>query len=242
MKSKRFFVNPFRIISPKLDAEAMRVDESHAVKATEMTCLEEGLLIMLDKLIEMTTLMHKCMIEVDRDKLVKFGELAEEIHEKEKGLTGDLVCSPSTTGEVLRTLVLFPGHFGRIGDMLERIIEVASAKARDGIYFSEKAHEELARLHKTFLDILSNFRTVLVNRDRELLDYVISKGETFNQMTLDFALAHRDRLLEGLCFPKASALYLNILDSAKVANGHIMDMSRSLAQLADTLRESQVTH
>jgi Na+/phosphate symporter len=134
--------------------------------------------------------------------------------------------------------VLFPGHFERIGDMLESIVNVASIKERDGIYFSEKAHQELAQLHKAFLDILSNFRTVLATRDRELLDYVVSQGAIFHQMTLDFALAHEDRLLEGLCSPKASSLYLDILDSAKSANRHIMDMSHALAQLADSLQET----
>ncbi len=238
MKERRFFVNPFRIISPKLNAEVVRVDEAHPVKATEVTCLEEGLLIMLDKLIEMTSLMHRSLIETDREKIVKFRKLAQEIHEQEKGLTGDLVCSPSTNGEVLRALVLFPGHFERIGDMLESIVNVASIKERDGIYFTEKAHEELAQLHKTFLDILSNFRTVLTTRDRELLDYVISQGTIFHQMTVDFALAHEDRLLQGLCFPKASSLYLDILDSAKVANRHVMDMSHTLTQLADSLQDT----
>ncbi len=238
MKERRFFVNPFRIISPKLNAEVMRGDEAHPVKATEVTCLEEGLLIMLDKLIEMTSLMRRSLIETDREKMVKFRKLAQEIHEQEKGLTGDLVCSPSTNGEVLRALVLFPGHFERIGDMLESIVNVASIKERDGIYFTEKAHEELAQLHKTFLDILSNFRTVLATRDRELLDYVISQGTIFQQMTVDFALAHEDRLLQGLCFPKASSLYLDILDSAKVANRHVMDMSHTLTQLADSLQDT----
>lgn len=239
MKNKRFFVNPFTIISPKLNAEVARIDESYPVKATEVTCLEEGLLIMLNKLIEMTTLMHKCLIEVNGEKMVKFGKLAQEVHEEEKSLTGDLVCSPSTTGEILRTLVLFPGHFERIGDMLESIMKVASIKARDGTFFSEKAHEELAQLYKTFLDILSNFRTVLVTRDRELLDYVMSKGAAFHQMTLDFALTHEDRLLNGVCFAKASSLYLDVLDSAKSANRHIVDMCHALAKLADSLHETQ---
>lgn len=238
MKEKRLFANPFRIISPKLNAEAIRHHESHAVNAAEMTCLEEGLLIMLDKLIQMTSLMRKSLIELDQEKVLKFRILAQEIHEQEKGLTGDLVCSPTTRGEILRALVLFPGHIERIGDMLERIINVASIKARDGLFFSDKAHEELAQLHKTFLDILSNFRTVLVIRDKELLDYVISEGARFHQMTLDFALAHENRLLNGSCIPKASSLYLDILDSAKVANKHIMDMCRALAQLADSMQET----
>jgi Na+/phosphate symporter len=235
MKEKQFFINPFRIISPMLDAEVERVGEAHPLKATEMTCLEEGLLIMVDKLIEMASLMHKSLIEVNQEKIVKFAKLAQEVHEQEKGLTGDLACSPSTSGEILRALVLFPGRLERIGDMLESIVNVASIKQRDGIYFSEKAHEELAQLHKTFLDILSNFRTVLATRDREVLDYVMAQGAIFHQMTVDFALAHEDRLLQGLCFPKASSLYLDILDSAKVANRHIMDMSGALAQLADSL-------
>jgi len=91
MKEKRFFVNPFRIISPKLDAEVMRIDQSSAVNATEMTCLEEGLLIMLDKLIEMTSLMHRSLIEINREKIVKFGKLAQDVHQQEKDLTGDQI-------------------------------------------------------------------------------------------------------------------------------------------------------
>ena len=76
MKERRFFVNPFRIISPKLNADVVRVDEAHPVKATEVTCLEEGLLIMLDKLIEMTILMRRSLIETDREKMGKSAELA----------------------------------------------------------------------------------------------------------------------------------------------------------------------
>ncbi|HVN78396.1 MAG TPA: hypothetical protein VMW38_05315, partial [Terriglobia bacterium] len=197
MKKTKFFVNPFKIISPKLNAELIRLDQSPSVNATEMTCLEDGLLIMLDKLIEMTHLMHRSLIEYDPEKTLKADKLAREIREQEKALTGDLVCSPSMNREVLQALVLFPDHLKRVGDMLESIMKVATIKARDGIYFSDKAHEELAQLYKTFLDILANFRTVLAIRDRGLLDHVISEGGTLDQMTLDFALAHGDRMCQG---------------------------------------------
>lgn len=69
MKEKNIFVNPFRIISPKLDTEASRLEEIHEAPPGEVTRLEEGLLVMTSKLIEMTTLMYKSFIIADPESL-----------------------------------------------------------------------------------------------------------------------------------------------------------------------------
>ena len=57
LKEKQLFFNPFRLISPKLNAEASRLDEIYESRPQEMTCLEEGLLVMLKKLHAMADLL-----------------------------------------------------------------------------------------------------------------------------------------------------------------------------------------
>lgn len=238
MKEKRVFFNPFRIISPKLNTEASRLEELYEAPPQEMTCLEEGLLVMISKLLEMNKLAYKSLILADAEKTQKCERLAREIHDEEKGLTGDLVCSPSTTGAVLKTLVLFPGHLERAGDFLESVLNCAGIKARDGVPFSDKAHAELTQLFDAFAEVVTKFRDVVGKRDRELLDEVLAQEKKVAQMTMDFALAHEDRLLEGLCSPRASSLYLDILDSVKGANGHLMHLTESLIKLANSQQEA----
>ncbi len=197
----------------------------------DMTCLEEGLLVMLTRLMDMTTLAYKSLIIADPEKMKKCDALGHEIHQEEKQLTGDLVCSPSTTGEILKALVLFPGHLERAGDYVEGVINCARIKARDGIPFSDKAHAELTELFGLLSDILKTIREILANSNWELLGPVHEKQKKLAQMTVDFALAHEDRLIDGLCSPKASSLYLDILDSAKGANERLIRMVESLLKL-----------
>ena len=234
MKNEQVFFNPFRIISPKLNVEASRLEKLFESPPAEMTCLEEGLLVMTGKLIEMAKLIHKSLIIPDPKKLQESERLANEIHQEEKGLTGELVCSPNTTGEILKTLVLFPVRLERAGDFLESMVHVSRIKARDGIPFSDKAQKELEELFGLLTEVLTDFRDVLSTRNRVLLKQLIREHEKLHQMTIDFALAHEDRLIEGLCSPKASSLYLDLLDSVKNANMQIEEMSRRLLQIASS--------
>ncbi len=234
MKEKHVFVNPFRIISPKLDTEASRLEEIYEAPPEEVTRLEEGLLVMCSKLIEMTRLIYKSLIIADPVKFEKCGQLGREIHEEEKGLTADLVHNPASTFDVLKSVILFPGRLERAGDLMESILNVALVKARDGIPFSDKALAELTRLFNLLTEMLANFRTVLAHRDRHLLDRLMEMHKELGQMTVDFALAHEDRLIDGLCSPKASSLYLDILDSVKNTNLNIRSMTESLIKIADT--------
>jgi len=232
MKEKQVFFNPFRIISPKLDVEASRLEELFEAPPAEMTCLEEGLLVMVSKLIEMTKLIHKSLIVPDPQKFQACESLAQEIHQEEKGLTGDLVCSPTTAGEILKALVLFPVRLERAGDFMESLVNVSNIKGKEGIPFSDKAQRELEQMFGLLAEVLGHFRDVLATRNRALLEHLIGQHKKLHQMTIDFALAHEDRLLEGLCSPKASSLYLDILDSVKNANIQIQEMSRRLKQIA----------
>ena len=59
MKDHRIVVNPFRMISPKLDSEALRLEEFHEKPFSETVALQEGLLIMVSKAIEITRLLQR---------------------------------------------------------------------------------------------------------------------------------------------------------------------------------------
>lgn len=234
MKEKEFFFNPFRLISSKLDAEASRLKEHFEAPPPEVTCLEEGLLVMCSKLVDLSRTLYKTFLIAEPQNLERCKKLAAEIHNEEKILTGQLVHSTVASGKLLKSFILFPGRFERVGDLLESVINVSILKDRNGIPFSDKAMAELKQLFDLFASILENFRDVLMTRNKTILDHLMIQHGQLAQMTMDFALAHEDRLIEGLCSPKASSLYMDILDSMRSANRQIREMTENLIKVSDT--------
>ncbi|MGB6068139.1 MAG: hypothetical protein WBG50_25310 [Desulfomonilaceae bacterium] len=239
MKNKEIFFSPFRLISPRLDTVSSRLAQLFEVPPKEVTCLEEGLLMMMGKLLKLTGLIRKALIIPDSEKLKECDRLAKEIHDEEKGLTGDLVCNPSeTTGDLLKTVVLFPGHLERVGDFLESILNVVRIKERQGVPFSDKAMAEIGELFDLFTEMLVNFRDVLLTRNRALLEKTLQQADRVGELSIEFLVSHEDRLLEGLCSPFASSLFLDILDSLKHAAIHVREMCEALLKITVTHESS----
>ena len=162
----------------------------------------------------------------------KSATLLEEIQEEEKALTNALICSPMTTGEVLKTVLLFPAKLERAGESLAAILKIAQRKAADGIPFSDKANDELKRLFDLLCEVLKNFRDLLATLNPSLIDILIAQEKELAQMTVDFALAHEERLIDGLCVPKASTLLHGYYDSAKGVDEYILNMTESLKMIS----------
>ncbi len=234
MKSKEVFFNPFRLISPKLDAEASRLEQLYETPPPEVTCLEEGLVVMLSKLETLAELSFKTLLSGDPTRLEQGKVLAHEVHAEEKSLTGAIVCYPQTTNPVLKTVVLFPGRLERIGDLMENILNCSRIKSRDGIVFSDRAIEELTETFKMLTGIFRKLRDMILNPSPEVLNELLSEEKRLAQINLEFAFAHEERLVDGTCLPKASSLYLDILDSVRNACRHLISMTESLLSLMST--------
>jgi hypothetical protein len=233
MKEKNVFFNPIRMISPKLDLEASRIEELHRAPVSESFTLEEGLVVMLSKLIQMTRLLKRGFAVDCPDELQACQTLAEEIHEQEKLLTTNLVCSADSSPELCKTFILFPSRLERVGDFLESILRCCRLKCSEHHEYSDKTYTELNEIFDLVIDLLSNFRDAVIVPNRIILQYVIELEGRLEAMCHDRQLDHFDRLLNGSVIPRSSSPYLDILDSAESLGRHIRDMAiRVLAHVS----------
>lgn len=234
MKDQRIFVNPFRMMSPKLDAEADRFKDLHEVAVSEDHTPEEGMLIMISKLVEMCKILAPSFAAPDEQRLAQCDRLAEEVHKWEGAVTKNLMSAQSTVGQNLfRLIVRFPVRLERIGDMFQSILTCARMKARDGIPFSDKALGELSAIFAIVLEMLTNVRDALMIRNKTLLGHIKSQRDKLAHMLLEARFAHWERLEAGFCAPQASSLYLDILDSLTGANEYLGKICESLLAIAD---------
>ena len=223
MRDQRILVNPFRMISPKLDSEALRLEELYEQPFSESVTLQKGLLIMISKIIEMTRLLSKCLVSGSQEQMDACDALARGVHEQEKALTRNLISSEMKTAR-LSDIIRFPFRLERIGDLLENILKCCRIKTGDGVPFGDKAHAELNQMLSLLAEMLVNLRDAFVTTNTVLVDHILADGKKLSQVIFDARLAHWVRLERGFCAPQASSLYLDILDSVTAINEYVAKM------------------
>lgn len=233
MEKKDLFANPFRVFSPQVDSEVLRLHELHSRRISESVALEEGVLILISKLMEMTNLLSQALVKDSLSEFDKCKALADEVHDEEKLLTSFLVSS-GITGDVLKGVIRFPYRLERIGDMLESMLNCFRIKSTEGIRFSDQAVEELKYLLDSLLAIMGRLRDAFREPDRENLEAIKAQTKDLASLVDDARTVHWDRLAQGVCLPEASSLYREILDSLLTANEYLDKMASTLIELGQT--------
>lgn len=231
MKDKRIFFNPIRMISPKLDSETLKLENLYEHPVSENLTLEEGLLVMLSKLIEMARLVRLGFISDCPEEILACEKLGKEVHEQEKVLTGNLACALTEPKEMCRAIILFPGHLERIGDFLEGILNCCKIKEQEKVPFSEKGLFEIDDLLKFVSEMLKNLRDSIITPNKYLLNHIISEEKRLDQLCQDLQVAHVERLLAGICAPRGSSLYLDIMESIQSLMRHVRTMAENLLEI-----------
>ena len=138
----------------------------------------------------------------------------KSILEAEKALTGEFIEDAKVDPDS-RGYVSVPGYIERMADFIEDIACCIRTKIIDGILFSDKAIAETTFLLEKLQDVLRNTSDIILSRNAILREYVIESAAEISRSANDFATMHEDRLIEGLCMPVASPLYLHMLDAIK---------------------------
>lgn len=106
---------------------------------------------------------------------------------------------------------------------IDNLVNKMIVKADAQILFSEKATSEI----KTLLHITySQFRDAkdyIVTQNPVLKNNVRDGKEKLVELVADYDVVHQNRLITGICMPKASYLYIDITDSLKRISRGLVD-------------------
>lgn len=161
----------------------------------------------------------RALTHYDGAALGEAEKMAAQIHVAEKTLTRELLGTPWQS---------VPGHLERIGDQAETILRCARIVIAEGVPFSDRAVAEVEELMVRAAELLRLVHDALETRNRFLLDAVARKGTALASRASTFADAHEARLVEGVCVPQASSLFLAILDSLRGIEWHARQVGQRL--------------
>jgi Na+/phosphate symporter len=103
---------------------------------------------------------------------------------------------------------------------LENLIEKMHIKVESHILFSEKALNEIKELFAVMESQFIDTKDYILTKNPHLKNNIKSGKEKIIKMANEYALVHEQRLITGVCMPKASYLYIDITDSLKrIARG-----------------------
>ncbi len=137
--------------------------------------------------------------------------IGRSVHKREKDLTERLLAGdPAATG-----LTFIPAHLERVGDAIEGLLRCLRTMWSEGTVFTERGTREINQLMETASELLECARDVTLTRNRVLAQHVELESLRFHDMASDFARAHEERLIEGVCLPKASSAYLAMVEKGK---------------------------
>jgi Na+/phosphate symporter len=161
--------------------------------------------------------------------------LAEEVSGTAEGIGGRVsaltegVAALKDEEPRARMYVGVPAHMGRIGDGLARVAQSIAGKIREKALFSDKAMAELDYMFGRTRDIIVNARDMVLAPNTLVARHMAESARAVEIMADDYSTKHEERLIEGLCAPKSSQLFLQMLDAFKTIAWHSKEIAKDLS-------------
>ncbi len=177
-------------------------------------------------LVDMISLIYDGFIKHKKSLLHEAEQIGKKVHQFEKDFTEEIIKEGNK--DSVRLLITIAGHLERISDCFYNVIKTVEIKIKEGTLFSDKAVSELNYLFNTTKDLLKNLKDLITTFNNVLIDHILSHGTKANQMADEFSTQHEERLVTGICHPKHSSMYLDILDNLRMSIWHIKEISRRI--------------
>jgi Na+/phosphate symporter len=178
--------------------------------------LRNGAVEMCVHATEMLRLSRDAFQQYSPAVLQDLSDIARHLHHHEKRLTDHVAMQlrayPTSLGAA-EPLAFLPAALERIGDSIEALARCVGVLHREDIPLSERGHLEILNLFGRSIELMERVSSAIRLGQPESLGPVRESGEKFQAYCDEIALYHQDRLIRGVCKPRASSVFLSMLDS-----------------------------
>lgn len=99
----------------------------------------------------------------------------------------------------------------------------------EGTLFTDRGVREVNTLFEQAIELLECGRDLTLTGTRVLARHIETGSSRFQDLASEFARAHEERLIEGVCMLRASSVYLAILDYLREVVRHTRRIGKRLA-------------
>jgi Na+/phosphate symporter len=96
---------------------------------------------------------------------------------------------------------------------------------KENILFSERAIAEITYLLQRLKEIVKTATDLLHCENTILSSYVQESEANLVKSSIEYATLHEERLIEGLCLPVSSSIYITMLDCIRNIAWHAKEIA-----------------
>jgi Na+/phosphate symporter len=183
----------------------------------------------------MLELIFECFRTLKEKSIQEADAVKEEVRKNSSELTNFLIQkgSPHERGrEWAKPYLSMASSFDRMAYNMEGMVDRLKVMVRDQILFSDRAVKEVNDIFQEAMDLLESLPDLILTKNKLLAQHIGEQVRSILKIANGFSEEHEERLIQGVCMPKSSPLYLGFLESLKGIIAHILEVSGKIVSLS----------
>ncbi len=115
---------------------------------------------------------------------------------------------------------------------IEAVLDRLRAKSENHIIFSDGAVKEVNDIFQEVMRLLEYLPNLITKENKLLGQRIGEEGRSVFEVANAYSEEHEERLIQGICEPKHSPIYLGILESLKGVTVHMLQVSGKIVSLS----------
>lgn len=179
---------------------------------------------------EMVSLIYEGLMKNDAHYLNSALNKEHIVDNLEKEVTAQIIQMTKTQDEPRQKEMITLGQIAqnieRMGDELRSLIERIEIKIAEKLLFSDIGIKQYEEVFKKMQDSV-NLTTEFLNEYKiEILDDILENGIQIKNLIERYRVEHLERLVKGICEPRAANMYFDMLDFTGNIARHCTNIAR----------------
>jgi Na+/phosphate symporter len=197
--------------------------------------IKEKMILVCQSLMRMLELGFDGFRRPNEESFREAEEFEDKIYLSLSELTGFIISkSPSSEKEKewVKSYLSIASSLDRMAYNIEGILDRVKGKAENHILFSDQADKEVNGVFQEAMRLLENLPSLFAAESKSLARQIGEEGRTMFKIADGYSEVHEERLINGICVPRHSPIYLGMIESLKGVMVHILAVSGKIASLS----------
>jgi len=197
--------------------------------------IKEKMIRVCQNLMRMLELASEEFRNPSEESLKEAEEVEDRIHQYSSELTSFIIsknASRENGKERIKLYLSIASSLGLLTYNIESTLDRVRGKSENHIFFSDQAVKEVNGVFEQAVGLLGNLPNLFSTQNKSLAQQIGEEGRSVIKMADGYSEEHEERLIEGICVPEHSPIYLSILESLKGVTVHTLAVSGKIVALS----------
>jgi Na+/phosphate symporter len=197
--------------------------------------VEEKIIQVCQSLIKMLELAFQGFRKLTEESLKEVEEAKKEVEQHSTELKNHLILKSSVDEkgkEWVRPYLSIASSFDRMAHNIEGIVDRLRSMVRGHILFSDHALREVNDIFQEAMVLLQSLPNLVLTQQKSVAQHIGEQVRSVFKIVNGFSEEHEERLIQGICMPKSSPMFLGILESLKGVIAHTLEVSGKIVSIA----------